>query len=108
MGVDRILLASQSEEQASELDVFVVVADDVLRGPARILTSDLRRVGLRVDMTDMQRSVKAQFKEADRRKARSAVVIGSEWTEGEVTIKDLGTGDQQVIAAKEIQGWLRA
>ncbi len=108
MGVDRILLASRSEEQASELDVFVVVADDVLRGPARILTSDLRRVGLRVDMTDMQRSVKAQFKEADRRKARSAVVIGSEWTEGEVTIKDLGTGDQQVIAAKEIQGWLRA
>jgi histidyl-tRNA synthetase len=108
MGVDRILLASQSEEQSSELDVFVVVTEDSLRSPARILTSDLRRVGLRADMTDVQRSVKAQFKEADRRRARSAVVVGSEWTAGEVTIKDLDTGNQQVIAAKEIERWLRA
>ena len=108
MGVDRILLASQPEERGSELDVFIVVAEDSLRGPARTLTSDLRGAGLRVDMTDTQKSVKAQFKEADRRAARSAVVVGSEWTNEEVTIKDLDTGNQQVIAAKEITGWLRA
>ncbi len=59
-------------------------------------------------MTDTQRSVKAQFKEADRRKAAAAIVIGSEWSDDEVTVKNLETGDQEVIAAKEIEEWLRA
>ena len=108
MGVDRILLASASEEQRGSLDAFVVVADGSLRDPARILTSELRSAGLRIDMTDAQRSVKAQFKEADRRRAGAAVVVGSEWAGGEVTVKDLDSGDQEVIPAKEIEGWLRA
>ena len=59
-------------------------------------------------MTDTQRQVKAQFKEADRRGAKSAIVVGSEWAIGEVTVKDLDSGDQEVLAAKEIEGWLRA
>jgi histidyl-tRNA synthetase len=59
-------------------------------------------------MTDTQRSVKAQFKEADRRRAASAIVIGAEWAEDDVTVKDLDTGDQEVITSKEIEGWLRA
>lgn len=107
MGVDRILLASSVPEPGHALDVFVVVADESLRSEARILTSELRAGGLRIDMTDTQRSVKAQFKEADRSNARAAVVIGAEWTGNEVTIKDLDSGVQDVIAIKEIEGWLR-
>lgn len=108
MGVDRILLAAADEDRELVLDAFVVVTDESLREPARILTSELRAAGLRIDMTDAQRSVKAQFKEADRRKAGAAVVVGSEWAGGEVTARDLCSGDQEVIAAKEIEGWLRA
>ncbi|MDK1011053.1 MAG: histidine--tRNA ligase [Actinomycetota bacterium] len=107
MGVDRILLASSVPDPGHALDVFVVVADESLRSEARILTSELRAGGLRIDMTDTQRSVKAQFKEADRSNARAAVVIGAEWTGNEVTIKDLDSGVQDVIAIKEIEGWLR-
>lgn len=107
MGVDRILLASSVPDPGHALDVFVVVADESLRSEARILTSELRAGGLRIDMTDAQRSVKAQFKEADRSNARAAVVIGAEWTGNEVTIKDLDSGVQDVIAIKEIEGWLR-
>jgi histidyl-tRNA synthetase len=58
-------------------------------------------------MTDTQRSVKAQFKDADRSRARSAVVVGSEWADGDVTAKDLESGDQKVISAKEIKVWLQ-
>jgi histidyl-tRNA synthetase len=107
MGVDRILLASRSEDRESALDAFVVVTDDSLRSFARILTSELRAAGLRIDMTDTQRSVKAQFKEADRTRARAAIVVGAEWADGEVTIKDLDSGDQEVIVHKEIERWLR-
>jgi histidyl-tRNA synthetase len=108
MGVDRILLASVPEELGPDLDAYVVVTDESLRSPARVLTSELRAAGFRTDMTDAQRSVTAQFKDADRRNARVAIVVGSEWADGEVTIKDLTSGAQKVIAAKEIEGWLRA
>jgi histidyl-tRNA synthetase len=108
MGVDRILLASSAEDRGSALDAFVVVTDEPLRNAARILTSGLRTAGLRIDMTDMQRSVKAQFKEADRARAGAAIVVGSEWADGEVTVKDLDSGEQEVMETKEIEGWLRA
>ncbi|MDK1018918.1 MAG: histidine--tRNA ligase [Actinomycetota bacterium] len=108
MGVDRILLASRGHVQTYALDAFVVVADDSLRLDARRFTSELRMAGLRVDMTDVQRSVRAQFKEADRRKARAAIVVGAEWERGEVTAKDLESGEQEVVTTKEIEGWLQA
>jgi histidyl-tRNA synthetase len=107
MGVDRILLASRAEDQASGLDAFVVVTDETLRRQARMLTSELRSEKFQIDMTDTQRSVKAQFKDADRRGARTAIVVGSEWADGSVTVKNLDTGAQSVIAAKEIKTWLQ-
>lgn len=108
MGIDRILLASEAPEEPYVLDAFIVVTDESLRSEARSVTSQLRSQALRVDMTDEQRSVKAQFKEANRRGAKAAIVIGSEWNDGAVTAKDLETGDQEVIPTKELASWLRA
>lgn len=108
MGVDRILLASTAEQPDALLDAFVVAASPDYRTVARTLTSQLRAGGWRTDMTDRDRSIKAQFKEADRAKAAVAIVVGSEWDEGSVTVKRLDTGDQEVIAVKEIDAWLRA
>ena len=113
MGIDRILLARQDDSSevtgdASLLDVFVVVADDQLRGQAAMFLSQLRRDGVRADWMVESRSVKAQFKAADRRRARFAVVVGEEWSKGEVTTKDLATGEQSVRSTKEIAAWLQA
>lgn len=108
MGVDRIRLASPDLDRGPRLDGFVIAASEELRHTARTLTSDLRRSGLRVDMTDRPRPMKAQFKEADRSGASAAIVVGEEWSSGEVTVKRLETGDQDVIATKEIETWLRA
>jgi histidyl-tRNA synthetase len=108
MGVDRIFLASDTAPPDSLLDAFVVVAGDDKRTEARTLVSDLRREGLRVDMTDTTRSVKAQFKEADRSAAAAAIVVGEEWSSGLVAVKDLKTGEQREIPIKEIGRWLQA
>lgn len=108
MGVDRIRLASPARGPQSLLDVFVIAASEDDRTTARKLTSQLREAGLRVDMTDRSRPVKAQFKEADRNRAVAAVIVGSEWANGEVTVKRLDTGEQDVIPVKEIEAWLRA
>lgn len=108
MGIDRILLASTKHDEGHALDAFVVVTDDELRPEARLLTSQLRTRGLRIDMTDTQRSVKAQFKEADRSNARVAVVVGAEWARREVTIKDLDNAEQDTVVIEEIEEWIRA
>jgi len=108
MGVDRILLASTSDDRGSVLDGFVIVTEETLRSHARVLTSELRAEGLQIDMGDLQRSVTAQFKDAAKRGARAAIVVGSEWTDGDVTVKDLGTATQEVIPAEEIKRWLQA
>jgi len=108
MGVDRIFLASSLAEPGTLLDVFVIVASDDMRTTARKLVSELRVQGLRVDMTDSARSVKAQFKEANRSAAATAVIVGDEWSSGLVAIKNLETGEQQEIPHKEIGQWLQA
>lgn len=114
MGIDRILLvldemsATDADTLSGTLDVFIVVADEDLRPDASLYVSELRQAGIRADWTIDVRSVKAQFKAADRRGALAALVIGEEWENGEVTARDLVTGEQSVRNKKEIPQWLQA
>lgn len=79
-GVERILLACDAEGTFGvphqHLDAFVV---DITGGDvARDLTHSLRQAGLACDRAFDERSMKAQFKAADRSGAAVAVVIGPE------------------------------
>jgi histidyl-tRNA synthetase len=107
MGIDRILLARVQTAPGPSLDAFVVVADPDRRSVATGLVRRLRDEGLRVDIVAGDRSVKAQFKAADRARAANALVVGEEWDEGRVTARDLATGDQRQVALEEIETWLR-
>jgi histidyl-tRNA synthetase len=107
MGIDRILLAAEEAPELPSLDLFVVVVHESLRTDATVLVSTLRQAGLRADMPAEHRSVTAQFKEANRRGSVGAVVVGDEWSDGEVTVRDLASGAQQVIGTKEISGWIQ-
>ena len=106
MGLDRILLARELSDPQPALDAFVVVADADRRIEAQALVRALRRAGFRVDSTAGDRSVKAQFKAADRARAANALVVGEEWNEGRVTARDLATGEQLPVAVEEIETWL--
>jgi histidyl-tRNA synthetase len=109
MGMDRIILAMSEREPLPALDVFVVLAvqHEDARRDALDLVSRLRNGGLRVDIDLGRRSLKAQFRAADRRKSAAALVVGDEWGEGKVTARDLTTGDQEQIAVEEIERWLK-
>jgi histidyl-tRNA synthetase len=108
MGLDRMLLAREQTETRPRLDAFVVIADAERASDARALVRRLRAAGLRADAVAGARSVKAQFKAADRARAAYAVVVGEEWEEGRVATRDLATGVQAVVAVKEIETWLRS
>lgn len=107
MGLDRILLARGQTVPGPSLDAFVVVADPERRSVATGLVRRLRDAGLRVDIVAGDRSVKAQFKAADRAGAANALVVGEEWDEGRVSARDLATGEQRQVALEEIETWLR-
>ena len=108
LGLDRILAALGNRPPARALDVFLVVADPGLRALAQDYARRLRAAGVRCDLTAGQRPVKAQFRAADRRDAAVAAIIGAEWEEGLVKVKDLSSGDERTMPAGDLAAWARA
>jgi len=106
MGIERILLACDAEGvfaiDPAPLDAFVV--DTTGGSAARDLTSALRAVGLSADRAFDDRSMKAQFKAADRSGARWVLIVGpDEAASGTVSLRPLrGEGDQQTVAVGEV------
>ncbi len=108
MGLDRILLAREETKSGPALDAFVVIADAERAGDGQALVRRLRAAGLRADAVAGSRSVKAQFKAADRAGAAYALVVGEEWDDGRVAARNLTTGVQDAVALEEIETWLRS
>lgn len=106
LGLDRVALSIPADDEPA-LDVFVVNTEG-RRPAARVLLARLRSSGIRADALADQRSIKAQFKAADRRAARLVVVVGDEWENGEVVVKRLADGSQDVVAIEEIESWLQS
>lgn len=110
IGIERVLIAADAEGAVEvgprgRLDVFVV--DGVGGGSAARVTDALRRAGLRVDRAFGGRSVKAQWKVADRSGAEVAVMLGrDEAARGAVAVKDLTTGEQVEVALAALATWV--
>lgn len=111
MGIDRTLLACDAEGvfpgPGVELNVFVI---DALGGTeATEVCAELRAAGLNVDRAYGARSVKAQWKLADRSKALYGVMIATEESgKGAVAVKNMETGEQAEVARTELVEWLRS
>ena len=105
LGVERIVLALGAVDGGPALDVFVIVADPARAEQAYRLVSELRGQGVRADLDVAGRSVRAQFKAADRRRARSAVVVGDEWEYGKVSMRNLVDSNQELIEIGEVAEW---
>jgi len=81
------------------LDTFVVFADPSLYGDAVALVNELRRAGVGADCDLLARNLSRQLKEADRRRARRALILGlRETTKGALVERDLATGVQREVA----------
>jgi len=90
-------------------DVFVVALGDAAKREVLPLARDLRRAGLSCEISRAGGGPSKQFKAADKREARFAVVLGEdELAKGTVSVKDLSTGNQIEIARAELAGHLLA
>lgn len=107
LGCERVV-AAMPEATGSRLDLYVVVADRDRSEEALRWVAELRSGGARVDWdTSRQRSVKAQFKAADRGGAAAVAVVGAEWADGLVSFKQLDTGDEAQMTLEEVSAWTR-
>lgn len=105
-GMERILLAIPEESAADSVEtlkVFVITAGEKAGTAVMKTTMNLRANGIPADFDTLNRSVKAQMREANRQDATHIVVIGEEeLASGTCQVKDLATGKQQSVPFKEL------
>ncbi len=110
-GVERLIIAHETNMKASQsetsrgarvVEVFFVATDDTTREAAfnELLKA---RKSLSVDMDFTGKSVKAQFRKADRLGAGMVVIFGSEeMKDGKVRVKNMESGDETDIPLSEL------
>jgi histidyl-tRNA synthetase len=107
MGIERLLLVMENQgveiPQPSNLDVMFITVGDEARFKAFKLVKDLRLRGISADMDHVGRSIKAQFKYADKLKVPRVCVIGEdELRQGCVKIRDMASGQEETVPVNEI------
>jgi len=111
MGLERVLLAIADESlpqpAAGGLDCFVVAFGEEPWRTAGTVATRLRDAGLRTVRPFGRRSLKAQFRAADRSGARFAIVIGErEHEQGQVTVRRLSDGEEQTLDLAAAVEWI--
>ncbi len=99
-GMERLVLAlPESAPIAAPGRAFVVAIGEDGRAAAWQLIRELRQAGLPAQMELEARGVRAQMKRADRLATRVTLIVGGdELARGEVTLRDMATGEQRAVA----------
>ncbi|AEQ06717.1 histidine--tRNA ligase [Corynebacterium pseudotuberculosis] len=113
LGVDRCLLALQSEEKTitdgSRVAVFGVPMGEQAKRSMVSIVDKLRTQGIPADMSYGDRGLKGAMKGADRSGARFTLVLGDrELEHGVVAVKDMVSKEQRDIAIDELVVQLKA
>lgn len=86
--------------KAFSLDVYCVIADEAARPQALAAVQALRAAGLRADIALSPAKVGKQFQAAEERRARFAIVFGSEYPA--VKIKNLISRQEITVQASDL------
>ncbi len=102
-GFSRLALALELENVnipiKEDIDLFLLYVNEDEKKYAAYLSQELRMAGYVVDTEYTSRSLKAQFKQADRLKAKYTIVLNSkELDNNEVTIKNTKTKEEDTIS----------
>ena len=107
MGIERMIMAQDLRSVAPVAspvcDVFVVTMGEDARIEGMKLVDELRSSGVRADLDHAARSMKAQFKFANKLGAKKVVVIaGDELEKGVVKLRDMESSTEEELARSEI------
>jgi histidyl-tRNA synthetase len=106
-GMERILLACEAENSFrvpdEKIDVYLIKLDKELTSKIFEIATILRRKNLRVDFDYLDRSVKAQMREANRLNAKYVLIVGGEeFKTGHYKLKNMSSGDQKLLPVSQL------
>ena len=107
VGIERLLMlieknGAQTIEEEKP-DVYFVGMDDECRQKAFALCNELRASGVWAESDHMARSVKAQFKYADKIGAKYVAILGgNELAAGVVSVKEMATGKTESVSFADL------
>lgn len=101
VGIDRLMLLMPEAEGELGVDIYIVTFDEESDLLGWKILNELRDAGVSCDKDPLKRSVKAQFREADRQNAKWVIIIGEdERKRGVVQLKNMEKGKQKEIPMK--------
>jgi histidyl-tRNA synthetase len=108
-GIDRIMLARAAGVRRSPVTVYLVAMGERARGVSFRIVTSLRRAGVGADLDVMDRSMKGQMKDASRSGAIWAAILGDdEMDSGQVTLKNLESGEQERVPLDQLEARVSA
>jgi histidyl-tRNA synthetase len=111
-GIERLLMVLAKLEKntitAATLKIFLVGLDEPSRQWAFLKAQELRRNGIGAEVDYLERSVKAQMREANRQQAQYVAVIGeNELKTKSAKLKHMQTGEETAVSLDSLELSLR-
>ena len=106
IGIERLIALAEEDEHAfknqDKTQVYVIGLGNVEKEALKIATT-LRNEGFLTDVNLVARSLKSQFKSAERQEAKYIVILGEdEVKQNEYNVKKSGEKDQLTLTEKEL------
>lgn len=107
LGFERCVLALEAAgaafPEANALDLFVACVDNTVRDRAFSLVQECRDAGIATEMDHRHRSLKSQFKLADKLSASKVAVLGPDELAAEsVKLRDMDTHEERLVRFDEL------
>ena len=112
LGFDRLMNAieelTEVEELGSHLDIYVIPITEDVRSEAYKITQLLRRNGIKADVDLNNKKFRKLMNYADKIKVEKIALMGpKELEDGKITIKDMVSGDQELIDIENIVEYVK-
>lgn len=112
VGFERIMLALEAQGDTlgaqAPACIYVACADPACREQVFDVCFRLREAGLRIEADYQGRSLKSQFKQADKLRAELCCIVGPDELEaGCVSVRDMQTHEQTQVAQNDIVAYVQ-
>ena len=112
LGFDRLMNAmdelTDKEELPPYLDVYVAPISETVRTKAFEITQELRKNGIKADVDLNAKKFKKLMNYADKINVPKMIIIGEkDLNEGKVTVKDMESGDQELVDIDGIVNYIK-
>ena len=102
-GLERLLIVLNNQNEMQPIDIYMILIGENSINKGLIIANNLRNQNLSVNVETLRRSMKSQMREANKLKAKFAIIIGdNELENNEVIIRNMITRDQNKVSFNDI------